>query len=174
MRTWSNALAALALVLLGACAAMDSSSGSTGPTTNGSRAADFALRDLDGNMVRLSDYKGKVVLVNFWATWCTSCAAEQPQLEKLWNSYRERGFVVLAVSMDGPETIAEVAPMVRSRNLTFPVLLDTETRVTGSMNPRRAAPFTLVIGRDGAVAWQKASYANGDAAEVEGLVQRLL
>src|SRR5262249_49880614 len=121
-----------------------------------------------------SDYRGKVVLLNFWATWCAPCAAEQPQLEKLWRSYRERGLVVLGVAMDGPETIADVAPMVRSRGITFPVLLDVETRVAGNMSPRGAAPFTLVIGRDGTVAWQKASYANGDANEVEGLVQRLL
>jgi peroxiredoxin len=160
--------------LLCSCAGLDGAAGPQSPSSTTGKAADFALGDLDGNTVRLSDYKGKVVLLNFWATWCSPCASEQPHLEKLYRSYKDRGFVVLAVSMDGPETIAEVAPLVRSRGLTFPVLLDTETRVTGSMNPRRAAPFTLVIGRDGTIAWQKASFANGDADEVEGVVQRML
>jgi peroxiredoxin len=170
MRTSSSAIALAGLLALAGCAALE---GPTATSPNGG-TADFALRDLDGELVRLSDLRGSVVVLNFWATWCGPCAAEQPQLEKLWRSYRERGLVVLGVSMDGPETIADVAPLVRSRGITFPVLLDVETRVTGSMNPRRAAPFTMLLGKDGAVVWQKASYAHGDADELEGHVQRLL
>ncbi len=172
MRTSTNCLLTAVLALLCGCAAFADSSSST--TGGSSRTADFALRDLEGKTVRLSDYRGRVVVVNFWATWCSPCAAEQPQLEKLWNSYRDRGVVVLAVSMDGPETVADVAPMVHSRGLTFPVLLDVETSVTGNLNPRRAAPYTLLIGKDGEVTWQKESYDNGAAAELEGQVQRLL
>ncbi len=166
----SKLVVAAALALSSGCAAFADSPGSTA----GTKTADFALRDIAGKTVRLSDYRGKVVIVNFWATWCSPCAAEQPQLEKIYNAYKDRGVVVLAVSMDGPETVADVAPMVHSRGLTFPVLLDVETAVTGNLNPRRAAPYTLLIGKDGVVTWQKESYAHGDADELEGQVQRLL
>ena len=173
MRNRMQRIVLSAALLVSACAGAGGPGGGSTSATPG-HAPDFALRDLDGRTVRLSDFRGQVVLVSFWATWCSPCAAEQPQLEKLWRSYKDQGFVVLAVSMDGPETVAEVAPMVRSRGLTFPVLLDEETRVTGTLNPRRAAPFTLLIGKDGTIAWAKEGYANGDAGELEGQVRRLL
>src|SRR5262245_17624566 len=71
----------------------------------GARATDFTLRDVDGRTVHLSDYLGKnVVLVNFWATWCAPCAGELPHLERLYETYKAKGFVVLSISMDGPES----------------------------------------------------------------------
>jgi peroxiredoxin len=157
-------------MLLGACAGP----GAAAPAPVRGGGPDFALTDTDGRTVRLSDYRGQVVVVNFWATWCQPCAAEQPQLERLWRSYREEGVVVLAVSMDGPETIANVSPMVRGRGLTFPVLLDEQTQVTAELNPRRRAPYTLIIGRDGAVAWTQDGYHAGDEIELEKQLRSLM
>jgi peroxiredoxin len=148
-----------------------------GPQASGSgagRAADFALRDTAGRTVRLSDYHGKVVLLNFWATWCVPCAAELPHLQRLYEQYREQGFIVLAISMDGPETSASVDSRARGYGLTFPVLLDEETRVVGVYNPKRTAPFTVMIGRDGAVARTREGYTAGDEIAVEADVQALV
>jgi len=162
---------ALAIVLAG-CGGASSSSG--GAATAG-RPADFALRSVDGTTVRLSDHLGKdVVLISFWATWCSPCAAEMPHLERIFRSYREQGFVVLAVSMDGPETIAEVAPKIRQNGFTFPVLLDEETRVVGALNPGRAAPLTILIGRDGVISSVHEGYTAGAERALEDEIRKLL
>ena len=164
-------LAATLLVALCGCGAASSS----GPTSSGGRPADFALKDIDGATVRLSDHLGKdVVLISFWATWCSPCAAEMPHLERIFRSYREQGFVVLAVSMDGPETIAEVAPKIRQNGFTFPVLLDEETRVVGALNPGRAAPLTILIGRDGVIAAVHEGYTAGAERALEDEIRKLL
>jgi peroxiredoxin len=138
---------------------------------SGARATEFSLRDIDGKTVRLSDYRGSVVVVNFWATWCTPCHAEMPHLDRLYKQYRDQGFVVLSIAMDGPETIAGVAPTVRRLALSYPVLLDEETRVVASYNPRREAPFTLIIDRNGAIVWTKVGYSSGDEIALEKQIQ---
>ena len=161
-----------ALVVIAGCGGGASSSG--GAKTAG-RPADFALRNLDGRTVRLSDHLGKdVVLINFWATWCSPCQAEMPHLERIWREYRGQGFVVLAVSMDGPESIAEVAPKIRQNGFTFPVLLDEETRVVGALNPGRAAPLTILIGRDGVISSVHEGYTAGAERALEDEIRKLL
>lgn len=146
-----------------------------GGGASGARASDFALPDVEGRTVRLSDFLGKkVVLINFWATWCAPCQGEMPHLERLYATYRDQGFVVLGVSMDGPESVANVAPMVRRLGLSYPVLLDEETRVVGMYNPKRAAPFNVLIARDGTIARTREGYSAGDEAEIEADVKRLL
>lgn len=158
-------VAALALLSCAAPRAGGSASG---------RAADFTLRDTTGRPVRLSDHRGKVVLVNFWATWCMPCAAELPHLQRLYETYRDQGFVVLAISMDGPESVAGVVPHARRHGLTFPVLVDEETRVVAMYNPKRTAPFTVLIGRDGAVARTREGYTAGDEISVEADIKALI
>lgn len=138
------------------------------------QAADFALRDMTGRTIRLSDYQGQVVLINFWATWCVPCAAELPHLQRLYETYRDQGFVVLAISMDGPESVANVGPHARRYGLTFPVLLDEETRVVAVHNPKRTAPFTVLINRNGAVAGTREGYAAGDEVAMEADIRALL
>jgi peroxiredoxin len=138
-------------------------------------AGDFALRDVGGRLVRLSDYLGEqVVMLSFWATWCVPCAAELPHLERLYGDHKADGFVVLGISMDGPETVADVRPFVRRHGLSFPVLLDEETRVVGKYNPRRAAPFNVLIGRDGQVARTREGFVAGDEVAIATDVQALL
>ena len=169
-------LVAVALLVMTAGACGPGAGGATSPSSgsSGGRAADFALRDTAGRTVRLSDHHGKVVLLNFWATWCVPCAAELPHLQRLYEQYGEQGFVVLAISMDGPETSASVDSHARRYGLTFPVLLDEETRVVGVYNPKRTAPFTVMIGRDGAVAGTREGYTAGDEIAVEADIKALI
>ena len=143
-------------------------------TSVGAAATDFTLRDVEGKDVRLSDFSGKVVLIDFWATWCVPCEAEIPHLQKMYDENKEAGFVVLAVSMDGPETIANVGPFARRYNLSFPVLLDEETKVVGIYNPKRTAPLSVLIDRGGKIARVRAGYNPGDEALIAADVKRLL
>jgi peroxiredoxin len=140
----------------------------TGSPQAKARATDFSLRALDGSTVRLSDHLGKdVVLLTFWATWCTPCLGEVPHLVKLHEAYKGKGLTVLSVAMDGPETIANVEPTARRYGVTYPVLLDEETRVMAVYNPARDAPFTVLIAKDGTIAETRVGFAPGDEKVLE-------
>ena len=109
-------------------------------------AEDFSLRTSDGGAFRLSDHRGKVVLVNFWATWCPPCREEMPAMERLYREHRERGLVLVAVSLDADPAV--VAPYVNASRLTFPIALDPKAEI-GNKYGVRALPSSFVIGRDG-------------------------
>ncbi|MDH5526693.1 MAG: TlpA family protein disulfide reductase [Nitrospirota bacterium] len=110
-------------------------------------APEFRLFTPDGAEGRLADYRGKLVVLNFWATWCGPCVTEMPALEAVWNTYREAGLVVLAINVDRGRLKA-VRQFVARRGLSFPVLLDP-TGETRKGYEVAALPVTYLIGRDG-------------------------
>jgi peroxiredoxin len=135
-------------------------------------AMDFALQSTDGKTVHLSDYLGKdVVLIDFWSTTCDPCMVEMPHLVDLYRKHKDKGFVVLAVSLDGPESLADVNRVVHDKDMIFPVLLDQETTVVSRFNPKKEMPFAVLIDRSGKVIHKKPGYQPGDekalAEEVE-------
>jgi peroxiredoxin len=145
------------------------------PRLSGQTAIDFALKDLDGRTVRLSDFRSKaVVLVDFWATWCIPCLKELTHFQKFYETYKDQGFVVLAVSVDGPESAAMVRPFVNRFKYAFPVLLDAESRVIALYNPRVALPYTVLVDREGNVRYAKQGYSPGDEKIMEDTIVRLL
>jgi peroxiredoxin len=91
----------------------------------GQPAPDFVFPGLDGKMVRLSDYRGKVLFLNVWATWCPPCREEMPSMERLYNELKGNNFEIVAISIDASGG-KKVAPFVKEHNLSFPVLLDPE------------------------------------------------
>jgi peroxiredoxin len=141
----------------------------------GQTAIEFALKDLDGNLVRLSDFRGKsVVLVDFWATWCVPCVKELPHFQRFLSQYKEKGLAVLAITVDGPESVAMVRPFVKRYNYTFPVLLDTESRVIALYNPRVVLPYTVLIDRNGNIRNVHQGYSPGDEKIMEEEILKLL
>jgi peroxiredoxin len=112
-------------------------------------AIDFTVPDLTGSPLRLADFKGKVVLLNFWATWCPPCKEEMPSMERLYRRYKEHGFTIVAISID--TNTAAVAPFVKRFKLTFPIGLDPKTTVANQYSVR-ALPATFLIDRRGTVA----------------------
>jgi len=113
-------------------------------------APDFELQTTTGETIRLSDLRGQAVLVNLWATWCPPCRAEMPAIEKIYNEYKDDGFVVLGVDMTYQDTLADVAPFVDEYGLTFPILLDTTGNV-GTAYQLRSLPSSFFIDRDGVI-----------------------
>ncbi len=107
----------------------------------------FSLPNLSGKSVSLQDFRHKVVLINFWATWCIPCQWEMPEMDKLYQTFKDRGFVVLALSLDqgSPKVVEE---FVKGRKLTYPVLLDSQAEVA-RLYSLRGVPGTYLIGGDG-------------------------
>jgi cytochrome c biogenesis protein CcmG, thiol:disulfide interchange protein DsbE len=118
------------------------------PLTVGKAAPDFQLPDLDDKEIRLSDYRGKVVFLNFWATWCKPCREEMPSMEVLYKNFEKDGLVILAVSIDRVTTKKEIPPFVKSLNLTFPVLVDSWGQ-TDKRYKLMGVPETYIIDREG-------------------------
>jgi|SRR5687768_7361105 cytochrome c biogenesis protein CcmG, thiol:disulfide interchange protein DsbE len=118
------------------------------PLTVGKEAPDFALPNLDDKSVRLSDYRGKVVFLNFWATWCKPCREEMPSMEVLYKNFDRDGLVVLAVSIDRVTTKKDIPPFISSMNLTFPVLVDSWGQ-TDKRYKLMGVPETYIIDQQG-------------------------
>ena len=137
------------------------------------KATNFTVRDVNGRYVRLSDFGDKVVLMSFWATWCKPCLVELKHLQKLYKKYRSKGFVVLAVSMDGPETRAKVKPFVKRYKLRYPVVVDSETRVVKLYNPKHAAPFSVLL-KKGRVVKSREGFQVSDLPAIEKEIRDLL
>jgi peroxiredoxin len=147
-----------------ACLGCSSSAQGAGPgAATQAEVPDFTLESVDGRTIALSSYVGhSVVLIDFWATWCEPCLAEMPHLNELYEHNKDRGLVVLGVAMDGPDTVADVRAYVQRNRLGFPVLLDQESRAVSLYNPKRAAPFSVLIGRDGRIIKKRDGYVPGD------------
>lgn len=130
---------------------------------------------MDGRNERLSDHLGKeVVLLDFWATFCEPCLSSMPHLDELYRKNRERGFVVLGIAIDGPDSVAQVKHVVTKLGVSFPILLDQETRVVALYNPKTSAPYSVLIGRDGQILKKQEGYTSGDAGSLDADVATAL
>ena len=156
------ALGALALASGGAAAAL--------PAT-GAAAPDFAAKSDSGRNVRLSELRGQVVLVNFWASWCSPCRQELPLLNKIYSQYRSAGFMLLAVNVDDNRKDADA--MLKRLNLRFPTLFDGSKKVA-KLYGVDTMPATLVIDRDGRVRYVHRGYYDGYERKYEQQVRELL
>ena len=124
-------------------------------------AKDFRVTAPDNRPLTLADFKGKVVFLNFWATWCEPCREEMPSMERLHLAYKDRGLVVLAVSLDSQDA-SVVSPFVKKFGLTFPIGLDPKMAVRERYGVW-AVPSTFLIDRNG----KRVLFANG-AREWDG------
>jgi len=134
-------------------------------------APDFTLRTLDGPNLRLQEQRGRVVMINFWATWCGPCRQEMPHLNKLYDKYRAAGFTLLGVNID--EDAANAAGLSTKLGLRFPVLLDTDKKVS-RMYDLGTMPSTVLIDRDGRVRFVHLGYKDGFETTYEKQIRELL
>ncbi|MEK6682123.1 MAG: TlpA disulfide reductase family protein [Nitrospirota bacterium] len=141
------------------------------PVVIGSPAPDFELKDLNKKSVRLSDYKGKVVFLNFWATWCKPCKEEMPAMELLYKALKGKDFEMIAVSID--RDISKVEPFVKELKLTFPIVLD----FMGKADRRyklTGVPETYIIDQNGVIVEKILGPRDWTRPESIGVVLELL
>ncbi len=115
----------------------------------GEVAKDFSLKELSGREVRPSQFRGKILILHFWALWCGSCREELPSLDSLYSAYKERGVEVLTVTTD--TSLSSLKEFIIQQRLSLPILLDTDKNVTVNMYGVIGIPVTFIIDRDGRV-----------------------
>jgi len=138
----------------------------------GDEAPNFKLRDLAGNVMSLSQLRGKVVLLNFWATWCGPCRVEMPAMEQLYRTFPRGEFEILAVSTD-PQGVAVTRPFQKRMGFTFPILHDSEYRV-GLTYGARTIPITFMVDRQGIVRQKIFGARDWDSPEARDLIFALM
>ena len=139
----------------------------------GHLAPDFTLKTLDGKTARLSELRGKkVVLINFWATWCPPCRLEMPTMQKIYTEYKGKGFEVLAVNIE-PDAKEEISEFMKELRLTFPVLLDPDMKVTRKYR-LIGLPVSLLIDRQGIIRSKDIGYHDWTDKESRRQVESLL
>ena len=135
-------------------------------------APDFTVTGLAGERISLHDFRGRVVFLNFWATWCPPCKKEMPSMERLYRRYRDRGFVILAVSIDTGDK-ADVAAFVKAHGLTFPIGLDPTLEVANRYTVR-ALPSSFLVGKDSEMIAVALGPRDWDGAAAHALIEALL
>jgi peroxiredoxin len=174
-RQWA-AVGAIVLLLGGALAAATRFLGpELFPVSVGSAAPEFRAQSLDvpPRPRGLADYRGQVVLLNIWATWCKPCEVEMPSIERLYRELGPRGLRVVAVSVDDPGTDATIRAWVNERGLTFDVVHDPSGRIQEAYQTT-GVPETFVIGRDGVIRKKVIGAVNWNSAANRSLIAQLL
>ena len=129
-------------------------------------AKDFTLKDMNNRDVRLSDYKGKVVLLDFWATWCAPCKVEIPWFLEFQKQYGSKGFQVIGVSTD--DTLAKLTPYVAGMKMTYPVLQGLgNDKIVDEFGATIALPTTILISRDGKICGRHIGLTGKEIFEAE-------
>ncbi len=136
----------------------------------GKLAPSFELPDVNGKKVTLSEYKGKVILINFWATWCVPCKAEMPSLNNLFLAFKNDGFIVLSISVDSSEK--PVQSFLKDKAISFPVLMDKEQEVYFDLYGVLGLPTSFLIDRDGIVREKIRGEREWDARDMKEKIGR--
>jgi peroxiredoxin len=143
----------------------------TAPSWANDAAPDFTLKSTQGDNIRLSEHRGEVVLLNFWASWCGPCRQEMPLLDALQQRYNKLGFSVVGVNVDKDSALAN--KMLKDIPVTFPVLLDNTGAVSASYNVS-AMPTTVIIDRDGNMRYLHKGYKPGYEQDYEQQIKALI
>ena len=161
-----NILVSLSVVLLSCLMAL-----SAVALDRGDRAPEIGLADLEGNRITLASLRGKVIVVDFWATWCEPCREELPVLNRLYGEHQDEGLVVVGVSVDN--SADNVREFLRNMPLQFPIIHDGDHQIAGRYGPEQM-PSSYIIDRRGVVRYIHGGYRAEDAARIEREIRTLL
>jgi thiol-disulfide isomerase/thioredoxin len=131
----------------------------------------FTLKSMAGKPVSLSQYKGQVVMINFWASWCGPCRTEMPILEKLHAKYKPMGFTMLGVNVEPDSSLA--ANWLKTTPVSFPILFDTKSEVS-KLYSVAGMPSTVIVDRKGNLRWLHRGYKAGDENEYLNQIRALV
>lgn len=132
-------------------------------------APSFTLQDIDGNTHRLEDYRGQVVVVNFWATWCPPCREEMPSMERAWSELQKHNIAMLAINVG--EDVDTIFTFTGNYPVTFPLLMDRDSKVINEW-PVRGLPTTYVLDKQGRIVYQVIGGREWDSPEmIEMLIE---
>ena len=137
----------------------------------GDLAPNFTLKSATGTNLRLSEFRGEVVMINFWATWCGPCRQEMPLLQKLYSRYRDVGFELLGVNIDGKN--AKAKNMAKRLKVSYPILFDSDKNVS-ELYDVDAMPTTVMVDRDGRVRHIYRGYLPGHEDKYQTKIRALL
>lgn len=135
------------------------------------KSIDFELTDINGNLKRLSSYRGKLVFLNFWATWCGPCRIEMPSMQRLYNELNKDGFEIIAVDLMEDKKV--VKKFLDQNKLTFPVLLDKNGQV-GTLYGVRSIPTTYLIDKNGYIIARQVGAREWDTQEIKSIFREIL
>ncbi len=169
------AFAALALACAVPAAAQEMMTAPPPPLPAGTRAPAFTTTTLGGKSLSLRDLRGKVVLLDYWATWCGPCRMATPTLRGLQQRFHSRGFSVVGMSMDQADTVAQVRPFVKANHLTYPVTVGIAANARAQAAYHAVAlPSQYLIDRKGVVRWSQTGYSLDEGVKLSGMIQKLL
>lgn len=134
-------------------------------------APNFTLKSNKGKNIKLSELRGRVVLINFWASWCGPCRQEMPELDKLYSKYKKLGFTILGINVEENATAA--LKIIADDKISFPILFDTENKVS-QLYDVRAMPTSILVGRDGNMRYLHLAYRPGDINKYKKWVKELI
>jgi peroxiredoxin len=161
-------------LILGAALTVSSliaSSRAAAPTLVGKEAPDFVLKGLDGRNLRMSEFRGQVVLVNFWARWAGDSRQEMPALDRINTTYSRAGLVVLGVSVD--EDLGRAREFARAMKVSYPLLFDTGSSI-GRDYLLEKMPMTILVDRAGVVRYSNVGFKRGDERAYLDHIRELL
>ena len=139
--------------------------------STGALAPDFTLKSAAGSNVRLSELRGQVVMINFWASWCGPCRQEMPLLEQLQQRYHRLGFTMIGVNVE--QQSGDAKKFLKDVPVTFPILWDTANSVSRQYEVK-AMPSTVIVDRDGKIRFVHPGYKSGDEAKYSETIRNLL
>ena len=169
------ALAAFSLACAAPAVAQEMMPAPPPPLPAGTRAPAFTTRTLAGKTLSLRDLRGKVVLLDYWATWCGPCRMATPTLRGLQQKFHSRGFSVIGMSMDQADTLAQVKPFARAMHLTYPVTVGPAANNRAQAAYHAVAlPSQYLIDRKGVVRWSQVGYSLDEGVKLNGMIQKLL
>jgi cytochrome c biogenesis protein CcmG, thiol:disulfide interchange protein DsbE len=162
MKGYLKVLTVMALVFF--CAGTISCRGQAGKTTSaGPMAPDFTLKDLSGEDFSLSATNGKVVILDFWATWCPPCRMEIPHFEALYKEYKGRGLEIVGIALDQGGA-SDVIPFVKTNDVTYPIVIGNND-VAAAYGGIRGIPTTFILDRSGAIVEKFVGYREKEVFE---------